>query len=405
MGSTVESLESRWLLSATAAVAAADAVAIRGELAVVLADVSALKRIDAAELKGLTAEVKQSGQLKAEKALLSNLGRGQKFDLNHLSSYSTALATPTKQQVNKLVGEYKGFLRKPGNARVAAKVLADASALETRAFAGQQTLSLFASFADSGPEIQELGALAAANATDAAAGSAVSAATASLQSSLATIQRDSSVVRSGVVALAADAQPAVAGAVTFSDSTFSDNDWTASDINTATATNSFTAGQVPSGGNPGPYRSVTLNWSNQGDLGDLSQIISVASLNSQAVYDPATSGAIATISYSMDAMETSSDNSAGVYEELVLYQNGTYFVPLANQYVTQTGDWSAIAQSGLTSSAFTSGTAPHPDFSAQGAPIEFGYMSITGNTSVSAGQHQNVVATDNWSVTVNPVTH
>ena len=346
--------------------------------------------------------LKQLGQAKADKSLLSNLAHGQKFDVNELGKYAGATATPTKREMATLLSDFKHLLKQASNAKLQARVAADASKLETNAFGGEQTLSEFATFATSGAEIDPLNAIASAYAADASIGSDVTADLARVQAVLSKIQSDGAAFRSGIVTLVADAQPAVPGAVTFSDSTFLDSDWTAAQTSSTTTQASFSAGQVASGGNPDAYRSVTLNWLNDTSSSAIPAIF-VASLNSQAMYNPSTSGAIASISYSMDAKETSADNTAGVFEELVLYQNGHYYVPAPNQFVTNTGVWTAIGQSGLVASDFNAPLAPPIDLSAQGGPIEFGYMSITGNSSVPAGQHQNIVGTDNWSVTVNPV--
>src|ERR1700756_4554552 len=83
--------------------------------------------------------------------------------------------------------------------------------------------------------------------------------------------------------------------VTFSVSTFSPANWTAVKMvdSTASGTDSFSISQQSSGGNPTFYQQAVLTMNGQGqDRG--------ASLFNVSVYDPSTSGAIISVSFSFD---------------------------------------------------------------------------------------------------------
>jgi len=87
-------------------------------------------------------------------------------------------------------------------------------------------------------------------------------------------------------------------AQTFSDGDFHEADWEAYKIRylsnqlvETNATGTFSVRQVPTGGSPGSFREITINYVND-DVG-------VANLQKSAVWSPATQGAIYRLSYSI----------------------------------------------------------------------------------------------------------
>jgi len=189
--------------------------------------------------------------------------------------------------------------------------------------------------------------------------------------------------------------PILADPVTFSDGTFNDADWTATEI-CGCVEGSFVAQQVPTGGDPGAYRQTELIFP-----GGISQPVGasvVAHLNDSAVYDPATQGAITSIDFSFDNMEFS---NYGVGYSVLLSQNGTdyiAFVPGLDDAVNPPF-WTHVSHTGVNAFELwdTRNNFTHPDFSGTAAAIRFGYYT----SNVGDLFHESLSGIDNWSVTVN----
>ena len=130
-------------------------------------------------------------------------------------------------------------------------------------------------------------------------------------------------------------------------------------------------------------------------------------LNTSAVYTPSLSGAIATIDFSIDLLEDPTQPGASAWQ-LLLEQGGTlyYSVPLQG---FNNSIWQIFQQNGLTANDFDTnpnvgvpGAIPNnqqPDFTANGAPITFGYVLGNGLTGPGTLTVNNSV--DNWLVTIN----
>ncbi len=192
------------------------------------------------------------------------------------------------------------------------------------------------------------------------------------------------------------------GPVVFSDSTFANGDWTAVKIEDTTPGQAatFQAEQVAAGGNPGAFRRTTLSWFGNGE--ELA-IIQVGHIREAFVYDPATSGAIASISFAWDLIELDpSGEGATCRYFLLLRQGDTYYLSSGAFDNVRPEGWLSIAHAGLTANNFTRVTGPgplNPDFSASGAPIRFGYDSL-GTTF--SGERLCVSGLDNYQVAVTP---
>ena len=193
-----------------------------------------------------------------------------------------------------------------------------------------------------------------------------------------------------------------AGAINIlADGTFNNADWTAAKVvdTTSGATATFAAAQVGSGGNPSAYRMTDMIY--------FQGTVEVSHLSTPSVYNPAASGAINSINYTYDLIETDPPfQGAQVGYFLLLSQGGTLYGSSQEDFV-QAASWSTFGASGLTSADFGNVTATgffgtsHPDFSASGAPIDFGYL--TGNTAMSARTTATHSGIDNFSVTANTV--
>ena len=84
---------------------------------------------------------------------------------------------------------------------------------------------------------------------------------------------------------------------------------------------------------------------------------------------------------------------------LLALQNGSYYIPNVADYPTA-NQWVSFAHTGLTASDFSLiGGSSHPDFSASGSPIEFGYYTSNG-TGFGTGHTDSGI--DNYSASIVP---
>ncbi|MEO5786388.1 MAG: hypothetical protein ABIS17_12880 [Casimicrobiaceae bacterium] len=191
-----------------------------------------------------------------------------------------------------------------------------------------------------------------------------------------------------------------------SDSTFLDTNWT---LTTFTSGNggSVVAGQVASGGNPGAFRNVTDNL-NAAPSGSQTIVLG-ASIYTPFTYAPATSGAIASLSYSEDAACTSGCFGNGQSTGPALLQNGNIYILSSSTVITGPGttfvnhSLSALtaADFGLVNVTTTAifDNTQHPNFSATGAPIQFGFFRANG-TGINGGGYSLAAGIDNWQIVI-----
>jgi hypothetical protein len=226
------------------------------------------------------------------------------------------------------------------------------------------------------------------------------------------------------VEFTAVARPCAAPPLSFSDDEFLDVNWT------QTASGSSGSGarafRSPSGGvNPGRAGFRTMEMSNGATfagptIGTPSRVV-VFHARSGAVYDPARQGAIDSLAFRLHggriSVRPGSVNPQRLPLEvrwsIALRQGGTVFGSnLGGSYTSPSTGYSGpiawehlTGTSGLRASDFRPdlrvgpGAPPgaQPDFSATGAPIEFGYLMTLEQIPGSMA----VVAIDNWSVTLN----
>lgn len=193
--------------------------------------------------------------------------------------------------------------------------------------------------------------------------------------------------------LLAAAGPAAAQTV-IQDGTFVDGNWSLTKVRDTSANPGATLGQgtqQSSGGNPGEYRKVTHDWVGPGAVG-------FAHLFTSQAYNPADQGALDAVKYDFDMLIIDPSTSGTVHYAPLLAQGGRFFRASGVTPTTQ-GVWLAQSFAGLTAASFsaTDGTGA-PDFSAAGAPIQFGFY--TANGTAGSGRSVTTSGIDNWKVTL-----
>jgi hypothetical protein len=196
------------------------------------------------------------------------------------------------------------------------------------------------------------------------------------------------------------ASPGHAGPSVIRDRAFLDADWTLTTFGVGNG-GSVEADQA-SMGNPAPSRRIRTMVNSAPSPSEFSSVTGV-NLFGGAVYDPQAQGAFVDLDYFEDALLEQGFGD-GQATGIALRQNG-------NVYVRQVGTtpefaWTAKKISGVTATQFAlvfeggEDVNVHPDFSASGAPIEFGFMR-RNSTSVGANGYQIVALIDNWTVLIN----
>jgi hypothetical protein len=194
-------------------------------------------------------------------------------------------------------------------------------------------------------------------------------------------------------------------AVTVSDGTFLDANWNLTQF-LAGSGGSVTGGQVLSGGNPGAYRNVT-----DALTGGSPGLVLGTSIYTPFTYSPGVSGAIATLNYTEDAACTAGCFGQGQSTGPALLQGGKLYVLGSSSVITGPGAaWTTHALNNLTALDFgrvvvtpTSyfDNTQRPDFSANGAPIQFGYFRANSTASVA---YTLAAGIDNWQISIAPLT-
>ncbi len=127
-------------------------------------------------------------------------------------------------------------------------------------------------------------------------------------------------------------------------------------------------------------------------------------------YDPAVSGPLAQVDYSFDGQDRTGFPGIFLNVQLVLVQGGIVYTPTGTFFSGSLSQqpsqpWKTTAQSHLTAADFGVNVPPfHPDFSASGAPIKFGYRAQAGNANPNSTSRLLVTfALDNYSVKALPL--
>lgn len=196
----------------------------------------------------------------------------------------------------------------------------------------------------------------------------------------------------------------------FSVGDISDAQWTQSEIeNTGGQTLSWSAVDN-GGGNPGSYGLFSFNKAATSQFG--SSAIRVANIYNQFTYDPAVSGALESVTFTLDAKGFSSNvtSQAAAFLRPVIEQNGISFSVLSIDSLISVGNWNTFTWSFTSSSNWVDAIAGDPafvpDFSASGAPIQFGFrfsLNLTCNSSVGCRPTLTSTGVDNFQVSVTSV--
>lgn len=157
--------------------------------------------------------------------------------------------------------------------------------------------------------------------------------------------------------------------------------------------------QGATGGNPGAYRSITV----QMPQGPSSIRVFHTALSS--TYDPAAQGAIYSIDFALDCNRLSTTTTSETYASPMFEQGGRWFATpfwgVACAPFWQTGQAASLRAEQFTLAAGPACVASQacPDFSANAAPLRFGFVS---GVNLATGAVAGVVSTgvDNWTVKV-----
>ena len=200
--------------------------------------------------------------------------------------------------------------------------------------------------------------------------------------------------------------PTGALAQTVSDGTFLDTDWTGTQFVAGNGGTS-TGAQVLAGGNPGSYRNV-IDALNAAPVGSQTIVLSTH-IYTPFTYTPSVTGAIGSLNYAEDAACTAGCFGAGQSTGPALLQGGNLYILGSSTVITGPGAaWSPHTLNALTALDFglvsvTPTTivdnTQHPNFSAGGAPIQFGFFRANG-TGVNGGAYTLAAGIDNWQITL-----
>lgn len=190
---------------------------------------------------------------------------------------------------------------------------------------------------------------------------------------------------------------ALAQGATVADATFVDANWSLT-VFPAGNGGSVGASQTTISGNP--LRSVndTVNGTPSVILG--------THIYTPFSYNPAVSGPISTVSYSESAICLSGCFGDGQSTGPALLQGGILYIYNVTLVTGPGTTFAPLALTGLAAASFSQVAVTttglfndvHPDFSSNGAPIQFGFFRANGS-GPSAG-YSLVGGIDNWQVTV-----
>lgn len=192
---------------------------------------------------------------------------------------------------------------------------------------------------------------------------------------------------------------AQAATITISDAAFADANWSLTQ-STFGGGGTVTAGQITQSANL--LRSIQHAF----PAGPFTQLLGVHIFNA-ATFDPAVSGPILSIGYSENAICLSGCFGDGQATGLALVQNGMFYLTDSFLLTGASTAFHPLSDPGLSAAdlALVSLSATtffddtqHPDFSASGAPIQFGFLRA--NTFTGGGAVNLTAGIDNWQVVI-----
>lgn len=196
------------------------------------------------------------------------------------------------------------------------------------------------------------------------------------------------------------------GQTVFTDDSFFDADWTTTIFTLNNPTGVSSSAHEAVGGNPDDHRSITTNATcDDWDMFGCRAI--VIEIRVEAIYDPATSGQIHYLSYGEDQKCATADgcNGGGYSWFPAIVQDGTFYIHVHGGS-TGGDSWTTAQLTSIDATEFGEvalaqfawhDLSSNPDFSASGAPIQFGYARANSISSTRTGR------IDNWTFGVNTV--
>ena len=184
------------------------------------------------------------------------------------------------------------------------------------------------------------------------------------------------------------------------DSTFADGDWSV--VTFTFGDGGLVEAAQSTDGYPPPSRRVREVVNASPSPTEFSAIWGIHLFGGK-VYDPQVQGPFASVDYFEDARLVQGFGD-GQATGVAVRQNGNVYVGQAG--TTPAFAWTPKERIGIAASSFVrimnggfDGSA-HPDFSASGAPIEFGFMRAN-STSPGAIGYEMIALIDNWTVLIN----
>jgi YVTN family beta-propeller protein len=177
------------------------------------------------------------------------------------------------------------------------------------------------------------------------------------------------------------AVPLGAQSVTYTDDTFPLASWEV--FSAEVGTGGQGVQQTPQDGNPAPSRAMQ-------HFHDESAAIRVVHRWVAATHDPPTDGPINSLDVSWDRRAGGIDCEGNdVEESFVVFQGGIAFFGPSSLFSNES--WENVALDDLTAIGFTDAGGNHPDFSATGGPLSFGYSRHSLATTVVCHGIDNLV--------------
>jgi hypothetical protein len=191
------------------------------------------------------------------------------------------------------------------------------------------------------------------------------------------------------------------GTAVFSDGDFDDNGWEVV-VQLLGPGGSGGAGHLQSGGVGNSDYRRTIITVNSAEGSGIAAQVAVFSIKRDAVYFPS-DGAISSIDYAEDSILLAGGGN-GQTSAPALRQNGMLYtlVSSTGAFLTPELAWTPHVVNGRTPDHFRTlqSASEHPNFSATGGRIEFGFMRLHSVPSGSAGGTRTG-GIDNWRVTLN----
>ena len=189
-----------------------------------------------------------------------------------------------------------------------------------------------------------------------------------------------------LLALLASASTATAAVFTFSENTF-----LPSSMANVVVTNgspgafAYSNSRITDGGNSGDFSATSIGRAEGRGETECDSvrtwIIRGGTVSLNSAFTPSKQGAILGLDSSYDLIKLSADGSPDMLTSPLIFQNGKYFTISPDAYRSNT--WRTVSHQGLTAADFSLiqmntselDSAQHPDFSATGSRMIFGFVS------------------------------